>query len=232
MARQCTADALKHIAEWEGNILYAYDDANGKKIMPGDPVRGTLTIGVGHTGPDVKAGMTISAAKSQALFDQDNNAAERVVEAAVKVPLNDNQFGTLVSFTFNVGAGAFLSSTLLKKLNKGDYASVPSELMKWTKTTIDGKKVTSPGLVARRSKEVAYWAAGANAAPTTQTAVAEATARPMTPMEVVTGAGTILGPAAGFATSTGWINVAFGVAIVAAVVIIGAIIIKRQFFAR
>lgn len=230
--RRVTAETRAKITEWEGVVLYAYDDANGRKVEPGGRVAGTLTIGVGHTGPDVRAGQTITRQQADDLLARDLAKCESAVSGAVKVPLSDQQFGTLVSFAFNAGVGAFLSSTLLKKLNAGDYMAVPSELMKWTKTTINGKKVASPGLVARRSKEAAYWSSGANAPVAQQGAVPEVKAHPISPMEMVTGAGTIIGPAAGFANSTGWINVAFGVGIVVAVVVIAAIVIKRQFFAR
>lgn len=232
VTRHVTADARAKIAEWEGEVLYAYDDANGRKVNPGDKVRGTITIGVGHTGPDVHPGQTITKQQADALLARDLAGCEAAVSRLASVPLSDQQFGTLVSFAFNAGVGAFTKSTLLKRLNKGDYMAVPSELMKWTKTHVDGKLVASPGLVARRSKESAYWASGANAPVVQQGAVPEIKAHPISPMEIVTGAGTIVGPAAGFANSTGWINIAFGVGIVVAVAVIAAIVIKRQFFAR
>jgi lysozyme len=180
----------------------------------------------------VKPGQTITKKQSEALLAADLAGCEAAVGRLVTVPLSDQQFGTLVSFAFNAGIGAFTKSTLLKKLNKGDYMSVPSELMKWTKTHVDGKLVSSPGLVSRRSKESAYWASGANAPVVQQGAIPAPNPHPISPMEIVTGAGTIIGPAAGFANSTGWINIAFGVGIVIAVIVIAAIVIKRQFFAR
>ncbi|WP_247643165.1 lysozyme [Brucella sp. B13-0095] len=77
-----------------------------------------------------------------------------LVERLVKVPLTDNQFAALVSFDFNTGA--LDKSTLLKKLNKGDYAAVPVELMKWVNA--GGKKIN--GLVNRRAAEAGLWAKG------------------------------------------------------------------------
>lgn len=161
-----TPETRQKISLWEGVRLHAYDDATGKDINVGDKVRGTLTIGVGHTGPDVTPGLTISAERADALLDNDLQASANAVRAAVTVPLTDQQFGTLVSFTFNVGIGAFRSSTLLRLLNTGDYAAVPTELMKWTKTRINGQLVSSPGLVRRRSAEAAYWAEGTTAVTT------------------------------------------------------------------
>src|SRR5690606_433369 len=80
------------------------------------------------------------------------------VERLVKVPLTDNQFAALVSFDFNTGK--LHSSTLLKKLNKGDYDAVPAELMKWVNVWINGKFKKSQGLVNRRSAEVGLWVKG------------------------------------------------------------------------
>lgn len=146
------------IVRWEGEVLHSYDDfdKNHRPIQPGMPVRGTLTIGVGHTGPDVKPGMTITKERSRELLRKDLASFEHVVEKFVKVPLTDNQFGALVSFAFNVGAGNFTGSTLLRKLNKGNYAAVPIELMKWTKS----KGKTLPGLINRRTQEAALWGTG------------------------------------------------------------------------
>jgi lysozyme len=79
----------------------------------------------------------------------------------VKVTLNNNQFGALVSFVFNVGVAAFASSTLLRLLNKGDYLSVPGQLSRWNKITVNKKKIPSDGLTHRRSAEIALWSTGA-----------------------------------------------------------------------
>lgn len=73
----------------------------------------------------------------------------RDVAALVEVPLTDNQFGALVSFTFNLGRGNLSKSTLLRKLNAGDYAGAAAEFHKWNKA---GGKVLG-GLVARRAAE-------------------------------------------------------------------------------
>lgn len=169
MARKINRESLDKIKSWEGLVLYAYDDADEsavkRRIKRGDPVRGTLTIGYGSTGSEVKPGMEITEAKAEQLLQADLARFEAEVERLVKVPLTDNQFGALVSFNFNTGALA--SSTLLKKLNAGDYASVTYEMMKWVKTTINGKKVRSEGLVNRRSAEVGLWASGEHVASNT-----------------------------------------------------------------
>lgn len=121
-----------------------------------DPV-GVLTIGYGHTSaagaPQVTPGMKITQAGADAILRQDLAKFEKYVTDAVKVPLNQNEFDALVSFTFNLGPGNLRSSTLLKKLNAGDRAGAADEFLKWTKA--GGK--TLPGLVKRREAERALF---------------------------------------------------------------------------
>ena len=88
---------------------------------------------------------------------------------AVKVPLNPNQFGALTSFTYNLGAGNLRSSTLLRKLNAGDYAGAAAEFARWNKA---GGKVLK-GLTRRRAAERALFEKPAARIP-----VADATATP------------------------------------------------------
>lgn len=144
MARRINAEGLSLVKQWEGLKLTAYRD-----------IVGVLTIGYGSTGAHVKPGMTISEPQAEALLRQDLARFEERVSRLVKVPLTDNQFSALVSFDFNTGA--IDKSTLLKKLNKGDYNAVPSELMKWVNA--GGKRVQ--GLVNRRAAESGLWAKGA-----------------------------------------------------------------------
>jgi lysozyme len=161
MTRRISKDGLDHLKRWEGVVLHAYDDfdppSRRRAIKPGDVVKGTLTIGYGSTGDHVKPGMTISKAQAETLLKMDLDRFERAVERLVKVPLNDNQHATLVSFAFNVGTGNFQKSTLLRKLNAGDYDAVPSELMRWTRS----KGKVMQGLVNRRASEGGMWSKGA-----------------------------------------------------------------------
>lgn len=123
-----------------------------------DPV-GVWTIGYGHTTaagpPKVERGMKITEAGADAILRQDLAKFERYVLDAVKVPLNQNEFDALVSFTFNLGPGNLRSSTLLRKLNAGDRAGAADEFLKWTRA--GGK--TLPGLVKRREAERALFRA-------------------------------------------------------------------------
>lgn len=131
---------LKFIKRFEGLYLHTYDDGVG-----------VATIGYGHTssagGPKVTWGQTITREEADQLLKDDLARVEKDVERLVKVPLNQNQFDALVSFHFNTGGLG--KSTLLKKLNKGDYDSVPTELMKWNK----GGGSVMAGLVTRRNEE-------------------------------------------------------------------------------
>lgn len=147
MERRINAAGLAHIQQWEGCKLVSYQD-----------VAGVWTIGHGHTSaagiPFVKPGMRINQTEADDILKSDLKKFEERVNRLVKVPLNDNQFAVLVSFDFNTGK--LHSSTLLKKLNAGDYDAVPGELMKWVNA--GGKKVK--GLVNRRSAEAGLWAKG------------------------------------------------------------------------
>lgn len=142
--RQINKEGLDLIKQWEGLRLEAY-------LCPA----GVWTIGYGHT-ETTKKGMKINQSEADRLLVYDLSRFIEAVEDSVKVTLNDNQFAALVSFAFNVGVGAFKKSTLLKKLNAGDYSSVPSELARWNKV---GNKV-SAGLTNRRAAEAGLWVKG------------------------------------------------------------------------
>jgi len=91
----------------------------------------------------------ITLDQAVALLHGDLVNAGRDVASVVGAPLNDNQFGALTSFTFNLGVGNLASSTLLKKLNVQNYAGAADEFPRWVRA---GGKVL-PGLVARRAAE-------------------------------------------------------------------------------
>lgn len=105
---------------------------------------GILTIGYGHTGSDVKAGMTITKEKADELLRKDLERFEKSVSATVKLPLNENQFSALVSFTYNCGVGNL--RTLIKNRN---IKQIGDSILKYNKA---GGKILS-GLVKRRSAE-------------------------------------------------------------------------------
>ena len=153
MARAINAETLEHVKRWEGFRPHAYRDPGSINGLP-------ITIGSGQTrrnGQLIKLGDTITEPEALEWLKQELARVAGVVERLVKVPLNDNQFGALVSFTYNVGDAAFERSTLLKKLNAGNYDAVPGELAKWI---FNDRKVMQ-GLVNRRAAEAGLWAKGA-----------------------------------------------------------------------
>lgn len=163
VAMQPTERFFKFMEIEEGKRNVAYDDKQPNKVLqPGDHIRGTLTIGIGHTGPDVFIGQTLSDAQVYELFAKDCKWAINAVNKYVKVPLTQNQFHALVSFVFNVGEGAFRGSTLLANLNGDrdkngtfesppDYDGVPAQLRRWIYSAGE------PILKNRREAEVALW---------------------------------------------------------------------------
>jgi len=129
---------LKLLEGYEGIRLVAYLDTAG-----------VWTIGVGHTGPEVHEGMIATLEQVRKWLDEDVREAEDAVNRAVKVALTQDMFDSLASFVFNLGATQFAKSTLLRKLNAGDYVGAGKEFKRWV---YSGGKVT-PGLVKRRHSE-------------------------------------------------------------------------------
>lgn len=136
--RSCNEAGKDIIRQCEGLRLKAY-------LCPA----GKLTIGYGHTGPDVKTGMTITEEDANTLLSRDLVAAEKAIAGAVSVTITDNQFSALVSFVFNLGAGNFYGSTLLKKLNANDIFGAADEFLRWNK--VNGQVLA--GLTRRREAE-------------------------------------------------------------------------------
>ena len=110
---------------------------------------GKWTIGFGSTGPHVKPGMVITEDDANNLLTADLVRFERAVDELVLVPLEQHEADSLISFTFNVGIGAFKGSTLLRRVNVGNKTSAAKEFLRWDKS---GGKVL-PGLTKRRKAE-------------------------------------------------------------------------------
>lgn len=110
---------------------------------------GVWTIGYGHTGCDVKPGHVISQEQADKYLKMDLIVHSNNVSRLVKVPLNQSQFDALVSFEFNVGYGAFNSSTLLRLLNQGKYTDAANQFDRW----VYANRKVLPGLVRRRAAE-------------------------------------------------------------------------------
>lgn len=88
------------------------------------------------------------------LLNKDLLRFENNINKVVKVPLNQNQFDVLVSFSFNIGINAFNQSSLLRVLNQGNYEEVGNQLMRWNKAVVNGKLQPVLGLTNRRKDEV------------------------------------------------------------------------------
>lgn len=129
--------ALVGIAMHEGYVPHAYKD----------PV-GIWTIGFGETA-GVKPGQTTTPIRAMVQMLDSANAIAKGMVACIHVPIAQHEFDAYLSFTYNVGAGAFCRSTLAKKLNEGKYEEACAELKKWVYA---GGKVL-PGLVNRREQE-------------------------------------------------------------------------------
>lgn len=110
-----------------------------------DPV-GIPTDGFGNT-HDVGKNKSVPEHLNQLLLN--TSSAGKAVSRCIKQPMTQNQYDAFVSFTFNVGEGAFCSSTLVKRFNAGDAEGACDELLRWVYA--GGKKLK--GLEARRQKE-------------------------------------------------------------------------------
>ncbi|NUQ74906.1 MAG: type VI secretion system tip protein VgrG, partial [Polyangiaceae bacterium] len=128
-----------------------------------DPVK-IPTIGYGTIEyPDGRAvtmkDPPITEAQAEEYLRHEVKEKEEAVRKMVKVPLSENQFSALVSFAYNVGTGALQDSTLLKKLNAGDYSGAANEFGRWNKGTVKNpktgkkEKVELKGLTTRRAAE-------------------------------------------------------------------------------
>ncbi|MHA4830483.1 Lysozyme RrrD [compost metagenome] len=137
-----SVNGINLIKQFEGCCLSAYQDYTG-----------IWTIGYGWTQPvtgkTIHKGMVISQSQADELLKQGVMQYEKGVEQSVVVLFTQEQFDALVSFTYNLGINALKGSTLLRKLNSGDYEGAADEFLKWNKA---GGKILS-GLTRRREAE-------------------------------------------------------------------------------
>lgn len=141
MTFKLSADGVDFIRAEEGCRLKAYHDSAG---VP--------TIGYGHTAgvthDDVTEGHTITQAEADAMLRKDLEHFEAVVNKCVPPSITQGQFDACVSLAYNIGAVAFASSTLVKKLRAGDARGACCEFVKWKKAGADPDR-----LLARRARE-------------------------------------------------------------------------------
>ena len=137
---QVSPEGAAFIKQFEGLSLSSY-------LCPAN----VWTVGYGTTGPDIGPDTKITKEEAEAFFASDVMAFAGGVKDSLKVTVNQNQFDALVSFAYNVGLGAFRSSTLLKLLNdRADPKIVAAEFSRWINA--ENKKAIE-GLKIRREKE-------------------------------------------------------------------------------
>lgn len=162
MTRPIPHIALDFLKRAEACKLHAYQDSVG-----------VWTIGIGHTGSEVHRGLVIDQAQADAYLFSDATIAARRLAARVDeerlLALSDHQYAALLSFVFNLGADDW---TIWKVINAGKLEQVPAQLMRFVNA--DGHRL--PGLVNRRTAEVALWNT-----PDVQAAVAVVQAAPVPP---------------------------------------------------
>jgi len=154
-----TSDAGRQFDEaFEGLFLQAYDDADDHVVQPGEIVRGTLTIGYGHTSaagpPRVYIGMTITKADADAILASDLTSVELEIAHLVKVSLVQYQFDALQSFQFNTGWLGHPQCSLLNALNACNYALTDKDFALYDEAS--GQVLT--GLIRRRRGEALMFA--------------------------------------------------------------------------
>lgn len=131
-----TNRAAELVKRFESCRLASYPDAAG-----------IWTIGYGHT--PSHEGESITQGRADTLLERDLAAAASYVNAYVKLELKPAMYDALISFVFNLGARQFLNSTLLKRLNDGEFLEIPAEFVKWKNT--GGRPLL--GLLRRRIAE-------------------------------------------------------------------------------
>lgn len=129
--------AVSVVAMQEGTVLRTYRD----------PI-GIITACTGHTGPELKMGQTFTHEQCEQMLYGDLLKHVAALDC-ITAPMEDGQKAAFLSFSFNVGNGAFCSSTLARKANAGDMRGACAELSRWT--LAGGKQL--PGLVNRRAAE-------------------------------------------------------------------------------
>lgn len=135
-------NAADLIKRWEGCRLTAYRDAVG-----------ILTIGYGHTGPDVTEGLTWTQEQAEEALIHDMQWAKDAVRAQVTRTLKPTEEAAFVSLTYNIGASAFANSEALRLFNANDPVGAALSIMKWHKA--GGKPLK--GLLRRRLDEAAVF---------------------------------------------------------------------------
>lgn len=135
-------EGLSLTKRYEGLRLQSYQDSGG-----------VWTAGYGHTGSDVRPGLSITALQAEAWLRADLRRSIDAVNALVQAPIEQRHFDALVDFCFNAGMGNLRHSTLLKKVNARQWKDAIAEFGLW----INVAGVPNRGLVRRRAAEAAMF---------------------------------------------------------------------------
>ena len=137
---------IEFLIKEEGEVLKAY-------LCPAK----VWTIGIGHTGLDVKKGMTITKKQSREFFKNDIKYFENIVNKNIKINLKQSEFDALVSLAFNIGEKAFSKSTLVSKINSlRTIEEVEEQFRRWIYS--NGRIL--PVLQKRREREIILYKEG------------------------------------------------------------------------
>ena len=128
---RCKRNEMKNDLTYSGAGLAVTENGEGLRLTAYQDQGGVWTIGYGHTGAGACKGATCDAPQAAVWLANDVLYAASAVNRLVTVELTQPEFDALVDFTFNVGVGAFSSSTLLKLLNAGNYTGAALEFPKW-----------------------------------------------------------------------------------------------------
>lgn len=151
-AERVSDQGIAFIASWEGFSPTPYNDPAGHCTV----AHGKLLHYGNCTSADYERWGRVSEAEGQRMLRREVEPFASEVLRLVKVPLAQHELDALAAFAYNVGIGAFASSTLLRRLNAGNRKAVPGELSKWT--LAGGRELA--GLVRRRAAEARIWSDG------------------------------------------------------------------------
>ena len=138
-------DTLNLVKHYEGFRSYAYLDTSGLPV-----------VGYGLSridGKNVVLGQHITPAQADIALERELYRIQNIVKSHVQVKLNPYQLGALTSLVYNAGTRVLTNSTLIRKLNAGDYIGAAKEFPRWNKANRGGRLVVFPGLTKRRLAE-------------------------------------------------------------------------------
>lgn len=133
---------VEHVKAAEGYRSTAYKPVAAERYF---------TIGYGHYGPDVARNQAVTRARAERILRMDLRTAEQIVKREVTLPrLRQGRYDALVDLAYNIGAGNFASSTLLRHVNRAEHRRAVLQFARWA---VGANRQRLPGLVKRRAAE-------------------------------------------------------------------------------